>query len=78
MTHRHARYLREYPERIARKRLKRRRTAPNAVTQKREDISHLREVLKDYVASRPAPEPIRAGKPTIMTKVKNLFRKPTI
>jgi len=78
MTRRHARYLAQYPMRIHRKRLKRRRKAKVEKMQRRADIGHLRDVLREYVATRPALQPIRVGKQTFATRLKNMFRRPTV
>lgn len=82
MTRRHARYLREYPERIARKRLKRRRANRDwriaKLIKDKKIRTHLQNVLRDYVASRPSPEPIRAGEKKWHEPVTKFFRKPMI
>lgn len=57
----HARYLREYPKRIALKRAKRRKKAMSAKASKRNDIRHFREVLREAIASRPPLQQVRAG-----------------
>lgn len=74
----HERRIAEYPWRIARKRLNRRRSRKIHRTMRKVDIKRLRSVLEEYVRMHPAPEPIRAGKPTMWNRAKNFFRKPTI
>lgn len=78
MTQRHARYLAQYPARIHRKRLKRRRRTRVIKVQRRIDVGHLRDVLAEYIASRPAPQPIRVGRQTLASRIKDMFRKPTV
>lgn len=76
-TKRHARYLREYPEKIALKRRKRRHKARRAVAGKRASARRFREMVQDIRFSRPASAPIRAAKPGMIQKIKE-FLKPSV
>ncbi len=78
MTQKHERYLRERPQKIALKRLKRRRMLKVRNAESRMSLHHMRDVLADYIRSHPAPQPVRAGSPGVVTKIKNLFRKPQV
>jgi hypothetical protein len=78
ITARHARYLRDYPERIGRERRLRRIKAKLHKTYDAGRMIQFRTALKKYAESHPAPEPIRAGKKTLGHHIKNLFRKPTV
>lgn len=78
MTQRHHRYLMQYPMRIHRKRLKRRRVAGKRTQYKSMAVGRMRKVLAEYMASRPQQQPIRAGNRNWWTRVKETFRKPAV
>ncbi len=78
MTQRHARYLARYPKTIAHKRLKRRRMLVARNAESRMSLHHMRDVLATYLRSQARPEPTRAGSPGVITKIKNIFRKPQV
>ena len=78
ITKRHARYLRDYPERIGRERRLRRIKAKLHKEYDGGRMIEFRSALQKFAESHPKPEPIRAGKPTLGRRIKNLFRKPTV
>ena len=79
MTRRHARYLREYPARIARKRLKRRRASKHHVSARAKQHAQFKKVLADFVKNRPMVAPVRAGvKPWHDPITRHFRRKPTV
>ncbi len=75
---RHARYLQQRPARVALKRLKRRRLIKNRKQETRMSVRHMRDVLRDYVASHPTKAPVRVGKKSFGDRIKGMFRKPTV
>ncbi len=77
-TKRHALYLKRYPERIARERRMRKIKVANYKLYDKGAVRFMRSVLNKYLASKPKQEKTRAGKPTMGSRIKNLFRKPTI
>lgn len=78
MTKRHRLYLQRYPERIGRERRLRRLKVKGDIIHKRHALRAMRSILFKHVASRPKAQPIRVGKQTIGTRIKNFFRKPTV
>lgn len=79
MTKKHARYLREYAHKTGEKRRLRRIQARRNNETKHFHTSSMRRALSDYLKSRPAVQPTRAGSGSgnTLTKIKNFF-KPSI
>lgn len=75
MTQRHARYLAQYPQKIALKRLKRRRVAGNRTQYKRTFSKRLRRTLMEYMQTRPNNVTFRPGRATLGQRIKSFFNK---
>lgn len=77
MTKKHARYLKNYPEKTALKRRKRRIKARFAKVENRVDRSIFRSALAEYLLSKKERTNDKQG--TIFDKIKGMFkRKPSV
>jgi hypothetical protein len=75
---RHERRTVQYPARIHRKRLKRRRALAGRAERSVMSVRHMGDVLREYVATRPPQQAVRPGRLGVFGRVRNFFRKPTI